>query len=83
MKITAIPKDEKFGEEFKSFKLSLSNYPTESPCCCHVNNVDLMYVGNKEFKIINIGNDYSVKTSLTNTHFKKGDLVIQYMCGGR
>jgi hypothetical protein len=83
MKITAVPKEEKFGEGFSSFELSLSDYPTEVPCCCHVNNIDLMYIGNKNFKIINIGENYSVKTSLTNTNFKKGDLVIQYNCGSR
>lgn len=83
MKIKEVPKEEVFGKNFKSFKLSLSSYPDTAPCCCHVNDIDLMYIGNKEFKIINIGKDYSINTYLTNTNFKKGDIVVQYNCGTR
>lgn len=69
------------GQWFQPFELELSSYPTEVPCCCSTEDCELMYCGNKQFRVISIQRNYSMNRILQPSSLKRGTLIVQNDCG--
>jgi hypothetical protein len=73
------------GILFSDIVLDLVSYPRSYPCCITIpdTGIDLMYIGNKTFKLISINNQLSTKLFIDNkilvkgTKFKKVDCKPQ------
>lgn len=70
------------GVNFSDIVLEMDEYPEEPNVCCKIetgnSKYDLMYIGNKTFKLLSVNDDYS--KVLKKNDLKKGLEVIQYEC---
>jgi len=70
------------GVNFSDIVLEMDEYPEEPNVCCKIETgnfkYDLMYIGNKTFKLLSVNDDYS--KVLKKNDLKKGLEVIQYEC---
>lgn len=80
MKVKTTPKQE-LGQWFQSFELELTSYPTEVPCCVEAGSVEMMYEGEKKFKLISIDRNYSMNNQISPKLLKKGTIIEQHDCG--
>lgn len=70
------------GILFSDIELNLVSYPKSYPCCVTVigHNIDLLYIGNKIFKLVAIDDNVSTKLFINNEILVKGAKLKKIDC---
>ena len=75
-----VPPSGQLGQWFTYFELELDKYPDEIPCCCKVGDIELIYVGDKQFRLLSISDNYSPASYIDSRILKKGTVIKQNDC---